>query len=106
MERFVRAARLDEIPEGRGLAVELEGRAIALFLVGEGVHAIEDRCPHQFAPLSDGTLCGRVVTCAYHAWRIDVTTGRPSVGAFPRVAAYPVKVEDGVVYVGVPAAPG
>ncbi|MGI0016485.1 MAG: Rieske (2Fe-2S) protein, partial [Nitrososphaera sp.] len=35
-----------------------------------------DRCSHMNAPLSMGTLNGKVVTCAMHGARFDVTTGK------------------------------
>jgi nitrite reductase (NADH) small subunit len=100
MEWIAVAAEAD-VPARGGLAVLARGRAVALFRVGEAIHAIEDRCPHQYAPLSEGTLAGAVVTCALHAWQIDVTTGRAPIGEFPRVARFPVRVEGGCVYVGV-----
>lgn len=98
--RWVEAARVEDVPRGGGRAVVVGERAIALFEVGGAIHAIEDRCPHQFAPLSTGRLCGSVVECALHGWKIDVTTGKPPLGKFPRVASFPVRVEAGVVYVG------
>ena len=42
-------------------------RPVALFRDSAGrPHAIADRCPHRFAPLSLGTLEGDTVTCPYH----------------------------------------
>ena len=33
--------------------------------------AIQDRCPHRFAPLSRGKLVGDHVECAYHGLQFD-----------------------------------
>src|SRR5436309_675623 len=99
--RYVKVATADEVPEGGVRAVSAEGRAIALFRVEGRIYAIEDRCAHQFAPLSEGTVCGKVVTCALHGWQFDVTTGEAPIGGFPRVSAFPVRVEDGAVLVGI-----
>ncbi len=90
-----------EVPEGGALAVEAGGIAVALFKVGGRIYAIEDRCAHQFAPLSRGRLCGAIVECALHGWRFHVRTGRPPAGEFPRVRAFPVRVEGGAVYVAI-----
>ena len=51
----------------KGLARTLLGEPILLFRDGHGEpHAVLDRCPHRFAPLSKGTITDGVVTCAYH----------------------------------------
>lgn len=68
-------ARISELPTARGLRVEVDGLAIALFRVGDEVYAIEDVCPHQGVPLSDGDLEGCVITCRAHGWPFDVRTG-------------------------------
>jgi vanillate O-demethylase monooxygenase subunit len=35
--------------------------------------ALVDRCPHRFAPLSDGRLVGDDIECGYHGLRFDCT---------------------------------
>jgi nitrite reductase/ring-hydroxylating ferredoxin subunit len=40
------------------------------------LYALCDRCSHMNAPLSMGTLNGKVVTCPMHGARFDVTTGK------------------------------
>jgi len=35
------------------------------------VAALEDRCPHRFAPLSKGKLLGDRVQCGYHGLEFD-----------------------------------
>jgi nitrite reductase/ring-hydroxylating ferredoxin subunit len=43
-----------------------------------------------------------VVSCPWHAWRWDVTTGANTNNPAVRVAAYPVTVEGGAVFVELP----
>jgi nitrite reductase/ring-hydroxylating ferredoxin subunit len=47
----------------------------------------------------EGDLDGPIVTCPWHGWRYDVTTGVHDGSASIRVACHTVTVEDGVVYV-------
>src|SRR3546814_20286981 len=46
------------------------GRPMVVVRSEEGVPALfEDRCPHRFAPLSMGSLCGSSIECGYHGMR-------------------------------------
>jgi 3-phenylpropionate/trans-cinnamate dioxygenase ferredoxin component len=93
MPGFIFVAKRSEIPEGTGLCVEVEGKRIALFRLGDDVCAIDDSCPHANGPLSEGGLEGDVVECPWHGSRFDVRTGevlgRP---ADQGVATYVVRV--------------
>ena len=75
MSSYRVVARADQIPEGRGLMVELDGIELGLFRVGGRFFALENRCPHAGAPLSEGSLAGCIVTCAAHGWEFDLRTG-------------------------------
>ena len=99
----VRVALLAELPEGKGKAIEASGHALVLFRVGSRVHAVRDRCPHAGAPLSIGRLQGTELTCAWHGWTFDVTTGEsiPHNPAFD-AATYPVTIDDDGVWVDLP----
>lgn len=72
-------ADIEDFPPGRGLHVEIDGIEIGLFRVGDAVYAMENRCPHRDARLSEGELRGCVVVCPAHGWDFDVRTGfKPS----------------------------
>ena len=82
---YQKVAKVNDLPTGRGLCIRVDGIEIGLFLVGETIHAMENRCPHADDPLSEGTLVGAIVTCRAHGWQFDVRTGfRPEDGdGFP-----------------------
>jgi len=49
----VEIAQLADLPEGRGVRVDIGEERIAVFRIGETVHAIGDRCSHAEASLSE-----------------------------------------------------
>jgi vanillate O-demethylase monooxygenase subunit len=68
------AAWGSELEHGRLLARTLLEEPVVLFRDASGEpHALADRCPHRFVPLSMGTLVddGRSVQCGYHGLRFD-----------------------------------
>lgn len=97
--RRVRVAAVDEVGPGEGRVVEAEGRTLALFNVDGVFHAVDNSCAHRGGPLGEGDLDGRVVTCPWHGWRWDVTTGANVNNPGVKVACFPVVVENGAVFV-------
>jgi nitrite reductase (NADH) small subunit len=53
----------------------VEGQWVALFNVSGTHHAIDAICLHQGGPLAEGALGGCVVTCPWHGWQFNVTSG-------------------------------
>ncbi|HSE93762.1 MAG TPA: Rieske 2Fe-2S domain-containing protein [Methylomirabilota bacterium] len=98
----VKIGRAAEVPAGEGCVVEAGGRALALFNVGGRFYAIDNACAHRGGPLGEGELTGSVVTCPWHAWRWDVTTGANVNNPAVRVACFPVILEGGDVFVDLP----
>lgn len=69
-------ASVQDIPEGKGIVVTLSnGFEIALFKVKGQIYALDNSCPHEGGPLGEGTLEECVVSCPWHGWEFDVTTG-------------------------------
>jgi len=99
--RFQTVARVAEVVEGRGLSVEVDGLFIAVFFDGGAYFAIEDSCPHQGAPLSDGMVCDGAVTCLWHGWRIGLADGGWVDNPRIKVATYPVRVVGDEVQVAI-----
>ncbi len=73
--------RLDQVPHGRGVALEVGRTSVALFRNGDQVHALDDMCPHSGGPLSEGALEDGCVSCPWHGARFELSSGR-SVGEF------------------------
>ncbi len=79
------------------LRKDASGRRYACVRAGASVEALDDRCPHQGYPLSQGRVQGGVLTCAWHNWKFELGTGACTFGGEP-VRRYPTRVEDGRVH--------
>ena len=114
-----------ELPPGSRRIVEVEGRSIGVFNVGGAFYALRNTCPHQGAPLCEGSVQGtalpsrpgehrwardgEILRCPWHGWEFDLTTGRSifnphrtrvkryEVTVDPGVETYSTSVQDGVV---------
>jgi nitrite reductase/ring-hydroxylating ferredoxin subunit len=75
-QQFVDVADVNGVPEGKMKHVEVGEKEILLANSEGRVYALCDRCSHMNAPLSIGTLNGKVVTCPMHGARYDITTGK------------------------------
>lgn len=89
-QQLVDVADVNDVPAGKMKHIEVGEKEILLANPDGKVYALCDRCSHMNAPLSMGTLNGKVVTCAMHGARFDVTTGKkvaepmaPDLSKFP-----------------------
>jgi NADPH-dependent 2,4-dienoyl-CoA reductase/sulfur reductase-like enzyme/nitrite reductase/ring-hydroxylating ferredoxin subunit len=68
-----RVARFADVPENRGLEVQIADTKIVLLRVGDHLRAFQGECPHAGAPLAEGALCHGRLICPWHkaAYRIE-----------------------------------
>jgi 3-phenylpropionate/trans-cinnamate dioxygenase ferredoxin component len=99
-------AKLADLESAALKRVEVSGVPICLARLADGeVFAISDVCSHEEVELSDGELDGEDVECPAHGSRFNVRTGEVSgLPAEEPVATYPVSVNDGEIFVEIPAA--
>jgi nitrite reductase (NADH) small subunit len=88
-----------ELKPGEGKVVEVEGKVLAVFNVDGTFYCLDNTCLHRGGPLGEGELEGTVVTCPWHGWRWDVTTGANTNNPAVKVACFPVTVEGASVFV-------
>ncbi|MFB6157660.1 MAG: Rieske (2Fe-2S) protein [Haloferacaceae archaeon] len=110
------ASMADLAEDGSRVIVEVEGQEVAVFRVDGELHALPNFCPHQAAPLCEGELTGRmvvgsdgweweyvqegeIVTCPWHGWKFDVTTGKNIKDEAVAIPTYDVEVDGDDVYV-------
>jgi nitrite reductase/ring-hydroxylating ferredoxin subunit len=77
--------------------VTVGSETLALFNVGGTFHALSNQCPHRGGPLGQGFVDGSEVSCPWHNWTFDVTTGENVASTDMRVPCHEVRVEDGQV---------
>ena len=92
-----------ELPPGERLFVEIEGRSIVVFNIAGAFFSIADVCSHDDGPVGEGDLEGFAITCPRHGAEFDVRTGKVlQMPAVVDIPAYPVRVLDGMIQLGVP----
>ena len=96
---FLRVAKATDVPPGQVREIQVEGTAVALANVAGQFHAINNTCLHRGGPLGQGLLQGSVVTCPWHGWTFDVTSGMVTHNHAARVACYVVELRGEDVYV-------
>lgn len=100
---WIRATAIADCAPGEACELVVADRIVALFNVAGEYFALDGICPHQGGPLGKGALRGCVVTCPWHGWQFDVRSGQHQASPALRHPAYPVKIEEGDVWIDVPA---
>lgn len=99
-------ARSDAV-QSKPARIELFGRRWAVARGADGaVLAIEDRCPHRHAPLSQGTLTAEGLRCPYHGWTFARSGSCVRIPGWPagdpspdiRIPALAIAERDGLVW--------
>jgi 3-phenylpropionate/trans-cinnamate dioxygenase ferredoxin subunit len=100
---FVEIAPASELPNGERLFVDVADKPIVIFNIAGQLFAIGDVCTHDEGPLGDGNLEGYNVVCPRHGAEFDVRTGKVmQMPAVVDIPAYPVRVVEGMIQVGIP----
>lgn len=100
MADWTRVVPLADFPVGSRRVVDVDGVAVAVFHLPEGLYAIEDVCTHDGGELASGELAGCEIVCPRHGARFDLRTGKVTAPpAYSDVASLPVRVREGWVEV-------
>ena len=99
MDDWTEVCCVEDIPRLGARMLPVAGKNIAVFRTSEDeIFAVDDQCPHKKGPLSQGIVHGKQVTCPLHNLVLDLSQGEavsPDEGC---VVTYPVKVDDGKIY--------
>jgi nitrite reductase/ring-hydroxylating ferredoxin subunit len=92
MGESVKVATLSEVPAGTARSLEIKGNAIALYNVDGALYATANTCAHRGGPLGEGDLDRTTITCPWHGFQYDVTSGKCLTNPALGVACYKVQV--------------
>lgn len=96
-----KVCRTNDVADQSGIKIK-GPNPIAVFRLGDEFFATDDTCTHAKFSLSEGYLEGEEVVCALHEARFCLRTGKVlAPPAIVPLRTYPVRVEDGEVFVDV-----
>lgn len=100
---YLEIAPVSDLPEGERLFVEIGGKPIVIFKIAGQFFSIADVCSHDDGPVGEGQLEGYNITCPRHGAQFDIRTGKVvQMPAVVDIPAYPVRVIDGMIQLGIP----
>ena len=76
MPTEIQVAHKKDFESTKSIAVEVEGKKIALFHIDEEYYAIDDECSHAGGSLSEGDVSGQTVMCPLHGAEFDIKSGQ------------------------------
>lgn len=101
---FVEVGEESELPNGERMFVSVDEMNIVVFNIAGKLFAIADLCSHDDGPVGEGELENDYdIVCPRHGARFDVRNGKVlSLPAIVDIPAYPVRVVEGKIEIGVP----
>jgi 3-phenylpropionate/trans-cinnamate dioxygenase ferredoxin component len=100
---FVEIAPVDKLPAGERLFVDVSGKSIVIFNLAGKLYALGDVCSHDNGPVGDGDIDENEIICPRHGARFEIRTGKAtSLPAILDIPAYPLRVENGMIVLGIP----
>ena len=104
--RRIRVCAATEIPPGEGRVIRIGDRPVAVFHGEDAFHALDNTCTHMGGPLADGLLADDGGAGRRHVGGWGRATGGGGGHDCGAVAAYPVELQDGEVFLTVPVMRG
>jgi nitrite reductase/ring-hydroxylating ferredoxin subunit len=100
MSAWVWAAKVGDIAPEKANVLKLGGRSVALYRIGDDIHATSGLCPHEGECFDSGFVEHGTVECALHYAVFDIATGKKLSGpATKPLPVYPVRRDGDDVYV-------
>lgn len=120
--RDIAVGLYDEMRSRERIVLEIEGKEVGIYFLGDEIRAWHNHCPHQGGPVCQGKILPRTIqkvgpdkkslglgfseterniVCPWHGFEFDILTGRHPSHDSMRLRAVPVRVENGSVIVSV-----
>ena len=97
---YVKLTTQSELPgEGEAKEFELGDKVICVANVNGTITAMDNVCLHMGGPLGQGFIEGSKIVCPWHGWEYDLRTGELGDDPKSKLDVYPVKTENGDVFI-------
>lgn len=101
MAQFIKLASISDLPApNEAKEIRCGDKTICVANVNGQWLAVDNVCVHLGGPLGEGVVEKGKIVCPWHGWAYDLKTGELAPGK-PGVKAYPLKIENGDVLIGI-----
>ena len=91
-----------QLEENRPEIFYAAGRKLCAVKTGEGIYAIEDKCPHNGFSLSQGTVTSDgMIVCPLHRYAYRLSNGRCTHSSGGAARVFPMEVREDGLYIGI-----
>ena len=104
---WFKAAKVSDFPKNGGACIKYNNKQIAVFNFErkQEWYACQNVCPHKMEMVLSRGMIGDQggvpkVACPMHKKTFSLKSGENLNGDLEPIATYPVKIEDGFVYIG------
>lgn len=95
-------AQTAEVPEGERKIVQVDNLSIGVFHHQGNWYALRNSCLHRGGPVATGRLQGETLTCPWHGYQYNLTSGELLTDPKARLEMYPVEVRNGEIHLQIP----
>lgn len=98
---WIKGPALEDISASRPYRLDTADTSIIIVRLGQQLAAYRNQCAHQALPLDGGLLepDAGTLTCPWHGFCYDARTGECFTAPQAQLEPFPLRVEDGVVWV-------
>jgi nitrite reductase (NADH) small subunit len=99
---YIKLTAQSGLPEnGEAKEFEVGDKTVCVANVNGTICAIDNVCLHMGGPLGQGTIEGNKLVCPWHGWEYDPKTGELCDDPKSKLAVYPIKMENGEVFIDI-----
>ncbi len=100
---YLRLCSIDDVPKSGMRQFDLRDREFLVVELKGEFFCLDGRCTHAGAPLAEGHLANKILTCPWHYSQFDITTGSVVRGpAENSLELYRMKIENGQIFIDLP----
>jgi nitrite reductase/ring-hydroxylating ferredoxin subunit/Fe-S cluster biogenesis protein NfuA len=96
---WVQGPSIFELEEGEPFSFSCEEHNVLLVRMNGKVMAFRNQCPHMGMPLDGGLVDGSLITCPWHGFRFDLSTGECMTAPHVQLEPFPVRVEEQRIWI-------
>lgn len=101
-ENWIAVAAAGDLKDESAIEVVRADQIVAIFRHRGQLRALDGMCAHQGGPLAEGMLADGCITCPWHGWQYELSSGIQTVNRQPLQRVYDVRERDGQIEIRLP----